>query len=243
MDWRTYTMGYIYKITCLTNGKHYIGSTGQQPSERHKQHWKELRGGYHNNPIMLAAWQKHGEDSFAFEVVAEVSEELLLEAEDRYMLEFSSVAPRGFNCQGASRTFMTEEMRAKMSASRMGDKNPFWGRQHTEETRARISDAITGRKLSAEHRQKLSELNAGEGNSFYGKTHDDAALEKIGTASKKKWDKVPVEDRSKHPSIAAMTKANKGKKKSPEVRARMAEAARRRWAKARAEKEKAQSED
>lgn len=234
-------MGYIYKITCSANGKNYIGSTEQLPEERHKQHWKDLRGGYARNPIMQAAWEKYGEEAFEFEVVATVPGEVLLEEEDRFMEAFSSMAPVGFNCQGASRTFMTEEVRAKMSASKMGELNPFWGKKHDEETRKKMSEFQRGRVLTEEHKAKIGAANKGELNSFWGKTHDEETRKKMSEKQKQLAMALSPEERKQR--TKAMADAVRGKKKSDEVRARMSAGAKRRWEKYREEKERARSED
>ncbi len=69
----------------------------------------------------------------------------------------------------------TDEFRKKMSEVTKGEKNPFYGKHHTEETKRKISEANKGRQkseetirkivaahigkpLSSKHKQKLSEI-------------------------------------------------------------------------------------
>ncbi len=81
---------------------------------------------------------------------------------------------------------------AKMS----GEGNPFFGRKHTEETKAKIraskigkkltddhrkklSAVRTGRVMAAEQRAKLSEIRVGENNPFFGQKHTEETKAKI----------------------------------------------------------------
>lgn len=54
---------------------------------------------------------------------------------------------------------LTEEERKKKG--RAGDKNPFFGKKHTEETKQKIRDSNTGRKQSIESRKKRSDSQKG----------------------------------------------------------------------------------
>jgi group I intron endonuclease len=62
----------------------------------------------------------------------------------------------------------TEEWRQSHSKFMSGSGNPMYGKNHSAETRKRMSQAQTGKKFSDEHRQKLSEVSkilcSGEGN-------------------------------------------------------------------------------
>lgn len=64
----------------------------------------------------------------------------------------------------------------------------FFNSGHTEETKKRLSEKHTGKKLSEETKQKLSKVNkgrlAGERNGMYGKSHTDDAKRKISAASR-----------------------------------------------------------
>ena len=50
-----------------------------------------------------------------------------------------------------------------------GNKNPFYGKKHTKDSRERMSKKRKGRKLSEETVNKLKEIFCGEGNPMYGK--------------------------------------------------------------------------
>jgi hypothetical protein len=53
---------------------------------------------------------------------------------------------RGYN--------FSEKTKKKMSESRKGEKNPFYGKAHSEETRRKLSEINNGKKLSKENVEK-----------------------------------------------------------------------------------------
>lgn len=63
-------------------------------------------------------------------------------------------------------------------------ENPFKGRKHTEEAKAKLRKAHKGKKLSEEHCAKISRAISGEGNPFYGKHHTEETKARLSKASK-----------------------------------------------------------
>ena len=61
---------------------------------------------------------------------------------------------------GENKIGISEETRLKMSESKKGDKNTFYGKKHSEETKEKISNSHKGKKHTEEHRRKVSENNA-----------------------------------------------------------------------------------
>ena len=55
----------------------------------------------------------------------------------------------------------TLESRKKMGKSRPGIKNPMYGRKHSDETKSKMSKLATGRKLSDETKSKMSKSRLG----------------------------------------------------------------------------------
>ena len=79
----------------------------------------------------------------------------------------------------------TKEHRENISKSRVGkftgNKNPFFGKKHTDETKEKISRK--GCKLSDAHKQKISSALRGNNNPFFGKNHTKKTKQKL----KDKW--------------------------------------------------------
>lgn len=75
---------------------------------------------------------------------------------DHYKPEYNSAPKAGSNL-GLT---MSEESRAKMRASRRKDFSPMTGKQHTEETKARISATKTGVKMGAYNAERVAKTAA-----------------------------------------------------------------------------------
>lgn len=99
------------------------------------------------------------------------------------------------------------EMSKRVSGSnnpmygKIGELNPFYNKQHSEESRLKIKKALTGKKLTEKHRKnisngvkkrfenpeerkKISNAVKGEKNPFYGKTHSEEVRKIISEAQK-----------------------------------------------------------
>lgn len=60
----------------------------------------------------------------------------------------------------------TEEAKRKNSISNSGDKNGFYGKHHTEETKALLRAKNKGRKPTEEQRRKMGEAHKGQRNTW-----------------------------------------------------------------------------
>lgn len=149
-----YKMSIIYRITCVENGKFYIGST-MNKAQRWARHRKDLRAGNHPNKNMQASWSKYGEAAFLFEVVEEVSDvTLLLMVEQRYLDKvagkedcFNWAKYAGAPMRGRSGADtpnygkkLSPEAKAHLSNINSGDKHPNWGKKLAPETVAKITE-------------------------------------------------------------------------------------------------------
>lgn len=99
---------------------------------------------------------------------------------------------------------LSSEQKAKLSETNKGEKNGFYGKKHTEETRQRLREIALGRKLSEETKQKIKAFWKDHKNGFYGKRHSEEAKRKISEAHKGK--KLSEETRKK------MSEAHRGEK-------------------------------
>lgn len=59
----------VYRILNSVNGKMYVGGAYVSLERRKKTHFDELRAGVHGNEHLQRAWDKYGEEVFAFEVL------------------------------------------------------------------------------------------------------------------------------------------------------------------------------
>jgi group I intron endonuclease len=146
-------MAVIYQITNMESGKYYIGSA-ESFEKRMWQHKSDLRRNVHKNPRLQAAWNKYGADAFVFEVIEVIpTGEHTLTWENKYLHEhvgkgdcyninIDATAPR----LGQKHSAYT---RAKIAANRTapaGDKHYRYGKQVSEETRAKIGATQRGVK-------------------------------------------------------------------------------------------------
>jgi group I intron endonuclease len=165
----------VYKITCLENGKIYIGSTVNF-DKRRKEHWRLLKGNYHTNKYLQRAWNKYGAKQFKIELIEELNDQELLLSREQYWINITNCATGkiGFNLTptaggtygykytaeqkaNCGKWIRNEELRdklrtchlglrasastkKKMSIQRSGNKNAMYGKQHTEESRLKMSE-------------------------------------------------------------------------------------------------------
>lgn len=141
----------VYAIQNLINGKMYVGSA-YRLGKRWSNHLYSLRKGNHRSQKLQNAWNKYGQDCFVYRILLVCSKVYTLEYEQIFLDHFQCVdfgynnAPVAGNCAG---TVHTEQSKANMLAGR----KTF---ERSPETRAKISAAMRGRKLSEEHKRKIS---------------------------------------------------------------------------------------
>jgi group I intron endonuclease len=179
----------IYKITNKNNGRYYIGSS-VNINNRWNEHKRTLKQNKHDNHFLQKSWNKHGEESFLFEIIEYVLDlDKLLEREQYYLDLITHNKKITYNlCKTAGNMLgfkHTEESKNKMSNSRIGNKNSL-GFKHTEETKNKMSKSHFGLK----HDDKTISLliNIGKKNDlkskkFNSKISDDIRTELINKYS------------------------------------------------------------
>lgn len=201
----------IYSLTCVANGRVYIGSS-QDVMTRWRWHVRMLSTGRHYNCRLQSAWKKYGAESFSFAILSLCKPEQLIKAEQIF-IDIFSATQTGFNLcpiaaspRGRKASVLT---RAKMSESRKGRRPPSypqmldgfnrWKAAHPEDLMknlARGHAAKLGRKWSPEHRAKAmaakKPLSAEASRSISlasaSRRHTDEAKEKMSKASKARWE-------------------------------------------------------
>lgn len=150
----------VYVITCIPNGRRYVGSSSFVQS-RWRQHRWALRHGKHCRPFMQADWDLYGETAFEFKLITVSADQ-----DERYEIEQAHInaaravglaynsAPRA---DGNTGMVHTAETRAKVGAASRA-------LPRTAEHRRKIGDAHRGVPKSEGQRQKTSLRKRGEGN-------------------------------------------------------------------------------
>jgi hypothetical protein len=154
----------------------------------------------------------------------EVPDEDLNFYEEMLVALLGTLSPGGYNLKegGGSGGRMCEESREKMSIATSGDKNPFYGKSHTDEAREKISNAKKGKTLSDDHKQKMSDSRKGANNYNYGKTLSDFQKQQISKAKKGKPGRKLSEEEKKLHSERMSGDGNPAKR--PEVSKKISEA-------------------
>ena len=113
----------IYMITCVANGRRYVGSAYWSIRRRKNVHWSCLRKGRGNRHIQ-ACWSKYGEESFVCTVLELCPRELCIEREQFWMDKLKpelNVLPTAGSNAGCRQT---PESVAKRAAKIRGSRRP-----------------------------------------------------------------------------------------------------------------------
>lgn len=158
--------GYIYLTENMINHKKYIG---QKKSNEFLQNKYLGSGTYLKNAI-----NKYGKQNFNVTLLdtAETFDELN-EKEIYYINKYNAVysdnfynmSPGGVLCSESGHIkYHTEETKQKIANSVTGEKNGFYGKHHSDKTKTKLKLAWQTRKLtpvSDETRKKLSNAHKG----------------------------------------------------------------------------------
>ena len=174
----------IYRIGHNDSDRGYIGQTIDF-DVRFGLHWGQLRRNVHHNKPLQHAYNKYGADAFTiivvetcdiYELDEDASKQLLWDREIVWWEKEPNpynTAPPGPSMLGYKHT---DEARANMSAAFMGRNK---GVPLSDETKAKQSAALTGRKLSEETKRKISESHMGMSSPMKGIPRTEEVREKI----------------------------------------------------------------
>lgn len=151
----------IYKITNTINQKIYIGQASdyQKRIKSHKANFNR----FIKDPIkhksgclfLYNAFKKYGIDNFVFELIEEC-DVIDLNEREQHWLDFHQSYNRenGYNlakiagsCLGVKHDDAFKKKISDFAKTRLGDKNPFYGKSHSNETREKIRKTKTGSKM------------------------------------------------------------------------------------------------
>lgn len=195
----------IYKIVNALNGRMYIGQS-VNPAYRAKRHfWKN------NGCVKLRhAIEKYGRSSFRFSVLcwcvdkadANEVEELLIALGDTRASGYN-ITPGGFGT-GA------------------GKDNPFFGKSHTAELKAKLAAKKFGKPMAATTREKIANANRN-------RTMSEATKDKLRAREKSELcsERTAAANKARvwsEESKAKLVAYNTGRKMSEEAKAKIAAA-------------------
>ena len=140
-------LGGIYAIQNNVNKKIYIGQA-KNIQKRWNIHTSLLNRGKHENIYLQNSWDKYGSDNFSFLILESCKVGELTKKEEYYIKKYNSTdKSAGYNLRSAGRSGrMTKDVKQRMSDSHKGEKNHFYGKHHTEESKKKISKANSGKK-------------------------------------------------------------------------------------------------
>jgi group I intron endonuclease len=173
----------IYKITS-PSGKIYIGQ-GVDVLHRFYIYKKLL---CKQQTKLYHSFCKYGVENHKFEIIHECNENELNDLEIKYINQFNTFnTDIGLNLlSGGSNGRHNDETKLKISESRIGDKNPNYGKKMSQEQKDKISIANKGRKLSKETIDRIIKSKTGVISSFRGKKQSEEAKIKMSQAKKGK---------------------------------------------------------
>jgi group I intron endonuclease len=205
----------VYEIVNTVNGKRYVGSA-KSLRQRLGDHLKNLRKNKHHNRHLQFAWNKYGEGSFEFKVILYCDKANLLFYEQRALDFYNTLynlAPTAGSQLGWK---MPDETKENISKAKKGKSilmPPF-----TDEHRANLSKAFTGRIVSDETRKKQSDAHKRRKR----KPHSDEARQNISLAKMGSipWNKGKTGVYSDD-ALIRMGEASTGRTHSDETKAEM----------------------
>lgn len=209
----------VYCITHRMTGRRYVGIT---KLSLHRRVYRYFR---FSDTYLGRALRKYGLKAFEFRVIDRASDMGQAKIkESNWISQLNSLYPNGFNLttggDGTAGFRHTVATKHKISQSLLGHHGWTLGRKHTAETRAKLSMLLTGKRKSAEHCKKNGLSHLGQVPWNKGLSTPDDVRSKQSLAAKAR------PSNRKGARLSEVTKnllseINKGKKASPETRAKM----------------------
>ena len=136
----------IYKVTNRINGKVYIGQTKRTLEQRWRHHCCQS-----GCTLLHRAINKYGKENFTVEQIDVATDQDELNKKEIYWISFynSTDHEKGYNLTtgGEVKKEMSLESRKRMSESHKNKPSNRLGKHHTEETKKKISEAMTGKRI------------------------------------------------------------------------------------------------
>lgn len=191
----------IYKITNLTTGQFYIGSS-VDIKKRERYHFWQLKENRHHNTILQNSFNKYGLDNFRFEIVEIVIDRHKIKEREQYYID--TLKP-SYNIRMDAQNAIeySAESKERIRLSQIG-------RTFSKQTIEKMSIAQLGKVIPAETRERIS-----TGLKKYFNKNGSPNKGRIGNRAGMKLTKEEIERRT------ATRKANNNYKCSDEKRQKM----------------------
>lgn len=187
----------IYQIRNILDGKRYVGSA-HDFHKRWIEHKSSLIRNCHYNIFLQRAWNKHGKESFVFEIIEKCKKTDCISKEQQYLdtglYEYNTTRIAGGGAlfknkkhtkksklkisKSIKEKWNDETYRNKVSTSLKKryenvENHPNYGKHHTEEAK-----------------QKMRAAKIGEKNVWFNRSHTEEAKQKMRNARSNYWSKI-----------------------------------------------------
>ena len=160
----------IYSCFNTITGKHYIGQTKFTAFERFRGHLKESRmqKSHRKRSKFHSALRKYGKDAFIITILTTCNTQTEADLAEQYWISYFNSTNDEFGYNTA-----------------IGGLTHFGPKNHTEETKAKMSAVKLGKKFTEEHKRRISEANKGkkydckEDHPWWGRNHSEEARKKM----------------------------------------------------------------
>lgn len=176
---------YIYQTTNLVNNKKYIG-----------KHYGELNDEYlGSGKLLQRAIEKYGKENFKKEIlfISQNNEENN-QKEIEFIKAFNAVNDNNYYNIAAGgdggdifhNLPQEQQLALKKSYSERtsGEKNPMYGKHHSEETKEKLRQIDKSYTQTEEYKNNMSKAVSGEKNGMYGKHHTEESKKKMSDSTK-----------------------------------------------------------
>lgn len=199
----------VYRITCIANGRIYIGSA-KNIRMRWKLHRTHLRMGIHHNRPLQSTWRKYPESDFVFDVLEFCDLGSVIETEQKWLDQLRPYERGiGFNVLSTAYSSVglthTDETRKKLvEIARQRDHTRL--RQYNEERRGKPNGrkGEPGIKWTAEQKAAASAARKGQKAWNKGIPHPEDVKKKIAATLMVKKRVISEEVRARIKELRAL---------------------------------------
>lgn len=150
----------VYNIINVITNEKYIGSSSNV-MQRFSVHKHNLRNNKHKNPKLQSAYNQYGENCFVFEIIEYISDIKQLKSREQHYIDLYNSVLNGYNVFPNSENGLdfkhSKKTKQLFSKNRIGDKNSFYKKHHSDLSKQKISLANKGKKHSLEAVNKTRE--------------------------------------------------------------------------------------